>query len=220
MPNRSRVRQNPFEDATLAPGYEDWYSGPGRRADVAEKRLLARLLAEFPEARTALEIGCGTGHFTRWMASIGLMVTGLDASAPMIAEARTRNGVRYVEGDALQLPFDDRSFDLALLITTLEFVDDPPRALAEAVRVARRGLILGVLNRWSLLALRRRLSNNATWAAATFFGPGELRRLARAAAGERYRTAHWRTTLWPLPSSTDLPIPFGGFIGLAVHLET
>jgi SAM-dependent methyltransferase len=128
------------------------------------------------------------------------------------------NGLVYLRGDALDLPFIDRSFDLALLITTLEFVADSSRALAEAVRVARHGLILGVLNRWSLLTLRYRRSRKPLWKSARFFGPRELARLVRAAAGKRFQGLHWRTTIWPIAWMPDTPLPWGGFIGLAARL--
>jgi trans-aconitate methyltransferase len=52
-----------------AAGYEAWYATPrGRRADRAERGLLERLMVPFATARSALEIGCGTGHFTQWLA--------------------------------------------------------------------------------------------------------------------------------------------------------
>jgi SAM-dependent methyltransferase len=129
------------------------------------------------------------------------------------------NGLSYLEGDALNLPFDDRSFDLTVLITTLEFVTDPLPALIEAVRVARQGVILGVLNRWSLLTLKYRLSGEPLWMSAHFFSPFELARLVRRAAGQRRHQIHWRTTLWPVPLVRDLPLPWGGFIGLAARLN-
>ncbi len=210
---------NPFGDPALAGRYEDWYSREGRRADILEKDLLGKLLHSFPRARSVLEVGCGTGHFTRWMAEKGLDAVGMDISEPMLNEARRRGGPRYLSGDALCLPFMDRSYDVTALITTLEFLSDPARALAEAVRVARQGVLLGVLNRWSLLALRHRLCGQAMWRAARFFGPGELTRLVRQAAGRRTATVLWRTTLWPIPGVHDLPLPWGGFIAMAVQLH-
>jgi SAM-dependent methyltransferase len=98
---------NPFNDPVVAARYEDWYSGPGRCADYLEKRLLERLLHIFPQSRTALEIGCGTGHFTRWLRTKNLATTGLDISAAMLAEARRLDGYNYLLGDALNLPFGD-----------------------------------------------------------------------------------------------------------------
>jgi SAM-dependent methyltransferase len=210
---------NPFDDPALARRYEEWYATKGRGADLLEKELLGKLLRLFPRARSALEIGCGTGHFTRWMAGKNLDAVGVDVSDPMLHEARRLGGPQYLSGDAHSLPFADLSYDLTVLITTLEFVTDPARVLAEAVRVARQGVLLGVLNRWSLLAARYRISGKAMWRCARFFGAGELALLARRAAGPRAGETVWRTTLWPIPGVRDLPLPWGGFIGMAMQLR-
>jgi ubiquinone/menaquinone biosynthesis C-methylase UbiE len=208
---------NPFTNPTMVAGYEAWYETSGRRADRLEKALLKRLLAGFSRARTLLEVGCGTGHFTRWFGEQGLQVMGLDLSSPMLVEAVLLGSPPCVLGDALALPFLDGAFDLVALITTLEFVTDPIQALSEAIRVAQHGLILGVLNRQSLLAWRRKRSGEALWQMARFFAPAELVRLVQqAAAGKRVKIL-WRTTLWPgWPG--ELPLPWGGFIGMAVSM--
>ena len=210
---------NPFEDPALATRYEQWYAGAGREADILEKKLLGKLLCCFPDAHSVLEVGCGTGHFTRWMAERGLEAVGLDISGSMLDEARRLGGPKYLLGDALSLPLVAQSYDVTALITTLEFLKDPARALAEAVRVARHGVLLGVLNRWSLLTLRYRLSGKALWRCARFFGPWELATLARRAAGGRVKSITWRTTLWPISGVGDLPLPWGGFIGMLVQLS-
>jgi SAM-dependent methyltransferase len=213
------ARPNPFSDAQLAGRYEDWYTGPGRHADQLERRLLAKLLSGFPRAQSIVEVGCGKGHFCRWFHALGCAVVGLDSSPVMLAEARLRNGVRYIEGDAHQLPFADQTFDVAALITMLEFVADPPRVLREAARVSRQGLLLGVLNRRSLLAWHYRHSGKPLWREARFFTVGELKRLILDASGERLVSVRWSTTLWPLTLVGDLPLPWGGFIGLAASLR-
>jgi ubiquinone/menaquinone biosynthesis C-methylase UbiE len=177
--------RNPFADPAVAERYEDWYTGPGRDADVLEKRLLEKMLRQFPQARTALEVGCGTGHFSRWLAKRGLGVVGLDLSRPMLREAQHFENPPCLQGEARTLPFLDRTFDLVALITTLEFVDNPLRTLVEAVRVARQGPILGALNRCSLLAFQYRTSEKPLWQEAHFFSVGELTRLVRQAARER-----------------------------------
>jgi ubiquinone/menaquinone biosynthesis C-methylase UbiE len=203
----------------VASRYEDWYAGPGQRADRLETALLDKLLADFPGSTSLLDIGCGTGHFTRWFAAHGLTVLGLDVSQAMLSEAHSRNSLGYILGDALWLPFGNASFDLTSVITTLEFVSDPIRALSESVRVSRRGILLGVLNRWSIQAVRRWGSHDPVWREARFFSPFELSRLVRHAAGHRLQRITWRTTLWPLPFVEDLPLPFGDFIGLAACLR-
>lgn len=210
---------NPFDNPEVVRGYEKWYAGRGRRADRLEKRLLAELLADFPQDASVLEVGCGTGHFTRWLAEKGYRVVGVDCSALMLAEARKHDEIQYVPGDASALPFGDVSFDIVVFITSLEFVPDPLRALSEALRVARQALLLGVLNRCSLLALARRASGRAPWNVARFFSPGDLARLVRRSAGQRLAQVRWRTTLWPVPGLGSLWLPWGGFVGMLAQLQ-
>jgi SAM-dependent methyltransferase len=190
-PTTSRVRpskpSNPFDDTAIAGRYEDWYATEGRPADSLEKQLLGKLLRGFPRARSILEVGCGTGHFTRWFVELGLDAVGADTSEPMLHAARWLGGARYLRGDAGALPMADRSFDLTAMITTLEFVPDPARALAEAVRVARHGVLLGVLNRWSIMTLRY-LSGGPIWRAARFLD------LASSRSSRETRQARGRGT--------------------------
>lgn len=106
---------------------------------------------------------------------------GLDVSAPMLQEARRRRSKSCLLTDARALPFGDAVFDLVALIATLEFISEPARALDEAVRVARQGLLVGTLNRWSLYALRRRLrSSPLFWTARGSTPPPERRRNPRS----------------------------------------
>ncbi len=164
---------NPFDDPSLAQRYEHWYADKGRRADRLEKALLEWLIGHFQEPRSILEVGCGTGHFTRWFESLGLRAVGLDISSAMQAEARRYGTPAAVRADASRPLFADGAFDLVAMIITLEFLGDPVRTLQGAGRVASKELILGVINRkgiptpgWSPLAIRpllqaRRTSSNA-----------------------------------------------------------
>lgn len=209
-------------DQDVAAHYEAWYETPeGRRADELEKAVLDHVLQAFARLDSVLEIGCGTAHFTRWLGERGLAATGLDLSAAMLAQAQALNGPPLVRGDAYRLPFADGAFGLAALVTTLEFLERPTEALAEALRVARCGVVLGVLNRWSLLGLQRRLVGlfrPTIYDAARFYGVGELKRLLWSVAGERASVV-WRSTLfprcWPWPW-TQARLPWGGFIGMAL----
>lgn len=210
------VSTNPFNEPGLVAGYEAWYETSGRRADRLEKALLGRLLADFPYGRTLLELGCGTRHFTRWFGEQGWRAIGLDMSPAMLTEAIHLGSPACVRGDALSLPFPDDAFDLVVLITMLEFVTDPLQTLREAMRLARSGLILGVLNRQSWLGWQLKHSRKPLWQVAHFFTPAELAHLARHAARGKVDIV-WRTTLWPL-WPCELPLPWGGFIGLAVKV--
>lgn len=209
--------------AQAAAHYEAWYATPeGRRADALEKAALQRLLQHFPQAQSVLEVGCGTGHFTRWLRAQGLAATGVDLSPAMLAQARTPGGLPLAQGEAIRLPFADGAFDLTALVTTLEFLDRPQAVLAEALRVSRHGLLLGVLNRWSALGLWRRLAGcfrPTVYDAAHFYGVGELGRLLRSVTQGAGHIV-WHTTLfprwWPFPKAQQ---PWGAFIAMALRVE-
>jgi ubiquinone/menaquinone biosynthesis C-methylase UbiE len=206
---------NPFENPALVESYEAWYETTGHRVDRLEKILLQSLLAGFPNVHTLLEVGCGTGHFTSWFQEQGLKAVGLDASMPMLAEAVRLDMPPCVHGDALSLPFSNNAVDIVVLITTLEFIPEPVLALAEAFRVARCGLILGVLNRQSILGWQLKQEGGPVWEVARFFNPAELIKIVRNAVEDTVEIMWW-TTLWPI-SSRSFPLPWGGFIGMSVQ---
>jgi ubiquinone/menaquinone biosynthesis C-methylase UbiE len=212
-----KINSNPFTCSEIAANYETWYLTTGRQAVHQEKALLKYLLAGFVGARTLLEVGCGTGHFLRWLCELGLSSVGLDLSRPMLDEAKKLGEGVYLQGDALKLPIAAKSFDLVALITTLEFLPDPLQALAEAVRVSRKGLILGVINAESRLGRQYRYQGGPIWGAARFYTPAELKRMIRETTRQKARIS-WRSTLWPLWPGM-LPLPWGGFIGMSVKVK-
>jgi ubiquinone/menaquinone biosynthesis C-methylase UbiE len=122
--------------------YDDWWLGTGRFAErdrpgwEEEVEALTGALAALPPVRT-LDIACGTGFLTRHLPG---EVVGLDQSATMIDEARRQAPeATFVQGDALELPFEDGSFDR---IFTAHFYghlegEERERFLRGARRVAR-----------------------------------------------------------------------------------
>ena len=208
---------NPFDDTAVAGGYESWYEIEGAGADQAERRLLSRWLARLGPPGAALEIGCGTGHFTRWLTALGWRAVGVDVAAPMLAEAARRGGPACIRADAASLPFADAAFDVALMVTSLEFMPDPARVMREAARVAWRGLALGVLNAWSVMGWQRKRSGLPVWQAARFYSPFALSRLARESCARPIAGIAWASTLLPGRLEQRISrLPFGGFIGLCV----
>jgi 2-polyprenyl-6-hydroxyphenyl methylase / 3-demethylubiquinone-9 3-methyltransferase len=112
----------------------------------AESRLRNPWVAQeiehtFGAARCrVLDVGCGGGFLSNYLAELGHEVTGLDVSmdALRVASAHDQTAsVRYMMGDALKLPFDDASFDVVCAMDFLEHVEDPERAIAEAARVLK-----------------------------------------------------------------------------------
>jgi ubiquinone/menaquinone biosynthesis C-methylase UbiE len=131
-----------------APEYDDWWLGRGLYADRERPgwadalRDLERAIAALPPART-LDVACGTGFLTRHLQGD---VVGLDASSRMLSEAkRQAPDARFVRGDALELPFDDDSFDRLFASYFYCHLEEPERErfLAEARRVARELVVVG-----------------------------------------------------------------------------
>lgn len=132
--------------------YEAWYHTPrGHWLGQREFSLLMQLMQPGSDM-TVLDVGSGTGYFSRLFSSAGLHVTGIEPDPAMIKYARAQAGsVDYLEGQAQQLPFDNNSFDYTTAITSLCFIKQPVKALVEMWRVSRYGVVLGLLNRDSLL---------------------------------------------------------------------
>jgi len=95
-----------------------------------------------------LDVGCGVGHWGRQLASVlpDLELVGIDREVGWVEAAERRaqqagleGRLRYRQGAAEAIPFDDDCFDLVTCQTLLIHVASPPRALAEMVRVLKPG---------------------------------------------------------------------------------
>ncbi len=204
--------------------YDAWYDTPrGRWIGETEFRLLHRLLAPQP-GETILDVGCGTGWFTRRFAqSNGWNVTGLDRDAERLAYARTRGrNERYQEGDACALPFADASIDRVVSVAALCFIDDWRQALHEMVRVSRRRVVVGLLNRHSLLRWQKgREGGMGGYRGAYWHSSGEMRAALTVLplANIQVSTALFlpAASLLARVSERCLPnsLPWGGFLAVA-----
>jgi ubiquinone/menaquinone biosynthesis C-methylase UbiE len=91
-----------------------------------------------------LDIGCGEGYNTRLLAERGARVVGIDIADKfveyaMAAEREEPRGIEYRIASAVELPFDDASFDAATAFMSLMDIPEIDRVLAEAFRVIRPG---------------------------------------------------------------------------------
>jgi ubiquinone/menaquinone biosynthesis C-methylase UbiE len=190
-------------DHKCAQHYDEWYQRPGgARVLKLERALIKRYLEPRPGERL-LDIGSGTGIHLEWFRELGLQVTGLDASPYMLEQARSRlrGGADLHLGWAEHLPFEDNEFDLATLINTLEFAEDPEKALAEAFRVTNRRVVLGVLNKYALMAMHRRLRGlleDNIYCQARFFSVWELKEMIKKIMGPI--SIQWGTALFFPPT--------------------
>lgn len=167
--------------------YEAWYE-TARGSWIAGREFdLMRRLLDPSAGATLLDVGCGTGHFSRRFAAAGLRVAGLDPDAAMLEHARgLGGGVSYLPGTGTALSFGDNAYDYVTAVTSLCFIADPERALREMWRVARHAVLLGLLNRHSLLYRRKR--DRGAYRGARWDTPAEVR--------------HWARQLEPAPRVT------------------
>jgi SAM-dependent methyltransferase len=151
MPNRSGFSS--VDQASDPMAYVRRLDGIGAHEFWRTVKYRTFTLLDVHESDCLLDVGCGTGDdalaLGRMVGQTG-RVTGVDNSATMIAEARTRvegTGlpVTFYKGDASGLDFPDESFDGCRAERVLQHLDDPHRAVAEMARVARSGACIVIV---------------------------------------------------------------------------
>ncbi len=101
--------------------------------------IRSALLGLGGQGTRVLELGCGSGHWLRELASAGWEVAGIEPSQGMLALASTRVRGDLRCGRAEELPWPDLSFDVVVAVNALHHFSEPPAALREAFRVLRAG---------------------------------------------------------------------------------
>ena len=140
---------------------------PGQRSWASEEAFWG--IWQIPEAdvgvlpsdldgKDTIELGCGTGYVSAWLARRGARAVGIDLSSEQLATARRlqhEHGLYFPlhEGNAEELPFEDGSFDLAISEYGASIWADPYRWIPEAARVLRPGGALIFLTSGTLAML-------------------------------------------------------------------
>ncbi len=177
--------------------YEAWF-------EKHEAAYIAELLALrpfVPWEGYGVEIGVGSGRFA---APLGVQV-GVDPSPAMLLHASAR-GIKVVEGVAENLPFEVGTFDYALVVTTICFVDSPVKMLAEAYRVLKPGgrLVIGFIDRESALGqdYLAHQDESVFYREATFISADEVEQLLLETG---FSIDAWGQTLArPLPETREI----------------
>ncbi len=112
-----------------------------RRADPRMVDRIVKLL-DLPEGSRILDVGAGTGSYSRALADRGYRVTALEPSQVMSNQAADAGGVAWVRGAAESLPFVEGTFDASILILCIHHFTDAQAALGEIRRVTGSGPIL------------------------------------------------------------------------------
>ena len=160
----------PFE--THSQRYEAWF-------DNHEAAYLSELLAVrpfIPLHGRGLEVGVGSGRFA---APLGIK-TGIEPCVEM-SRIATQRGIEVIGAVAESLPFAINSFDYALVVTTICFVDSADSMLREIYRVLKPGgrVIIGFIDRESKMGQQYQAhqSENVFYKDATFYSSAEIEKL-------------------------------------------
>ncbi len=165
--------------------YNSWFTTPiGRYVKQYEEELLTEFLEPAPGEKI-LDVGCGTGIFTRNILKKGAVVTGMDISCPMIEVAKselTNENFIPLCADMCSLPFAANSFDKAVSMTAIEFVEDAESAIIELNRIVIPGgtIVVTTLNSISPWAERRRkkaAQGHSLFKNIFFRSPEEMKKL-------------------------------------------
>jgi SAM-dependent methyltransferase len=153
---RNRAAWNAQAAEYVEPGRRNWSSEPSWGIWGIPESDVHILPAV--EGLDVIELGCGTGYVSAWLARRGARPVGLDMSENQLATARAlqdEHGLRFplVQADAETAPFADASFDLAISEYGAAIWCDPYRWIPEAARLLRPGGRLIFLGNGALLML-------------------------------------------------------------------
>ncbi len=180
--------------------YDHWYhTRRGRWIGHCETQLLLGALKPGPE-ESLLDVGCGTGFFTRQMSRrMKDNVIGIDINEKWVRYAWQKDLGRssYAVADAGALPFSDAAFDMVISVAAICFIPDIHTAIRETIRVTRRSFAVGLLNRNSLLWIQK----------------------GRSGGRGAYRGAHWHTVNEVRSMFSGLPVQ-NLFVQTAVHIPS
>jgi SAM-dependent methyltransferase len=136
-----------YADAANAQSFDARrFGGPiGDLVAQGQAGVLARMLGPI-EGRRIIDVGTGTGRGAFLLAAGGAHVTGIDASEQMLAIARQRAAethadVEFRVGDAHEIRFGDRSFDIAVSLRVLMHTPRWKQCIGELCRVAAHAVV-------------------------------------------------------------------------------
>jgi len=204
------IEKTPFDEQ--ANDYDAWFE-EHRGLYLAE---LEAVRGVTPAGGSGVEIGVGTGRFA---APLGIRI-GIEP-APRMAELARQRGIEVLEYSAEALPFADGSFDFAVMVTVVCFLNDAGRAFREARRILKPHgiLVIGFIDRESELGRRysRKKDQSRFYRDATFYSVSELEALLTKAG---FSCFAYRQTLMP-GETTDLTVleghGSGGFVAVQAH---
>lgn len=113
-------------------------------ADEAFRPFIDFVL-EKAKGKDILDVGCGYGAYSQELNNIGFRCMGIDANKENVKKAVARGVEAYI-GNAENLCFKDKSFSTVIMFEILEHLKHPEMAVSEAIRVAKKNILITVPN--------------------------------------------------------------------------
>ncbi|MGB3345170.1 MAG: class I SAM-dependent methyltransferase [Aequorivita sp.] len=182
--------------------YDDWFN---RHKPAYQSELLA-IKQAIPLQKTGIEIGVGTGRFAAHFD----IKHGVEPSENM-AQIAEQRGIKVVRAVAENLPIESGSFDYALLVTTVCFLNDIPKAFSEIHRILKPDgkIILAIIDKNSELGKKYEIgkAENKFYKNAHFHSKEEITELLEQASFGKFE--YWQTLF--KENSTQIEQPREGF---------
>lgn len=182
--------------------YDDWFN---RRKIAYQSELLA-IKEAIPLQKKGIEIGVGTGRFAAHFD----IKHGVEPSENM-AQIAEQRGIKVWRAVAENLPIESESFDYALLVTTVCFLNDIPKAFSEIRRILKPEgeIILAIIDKNSELGKKyeMRKAENKFYKDAHFHSTEEITELVEKADFGKFE--YWQTLF--KENSTQIEQPREGF---------
>ncbi|MGE0638491.1 MAG: class I SAM-dependent methyltransferase [Bacteroidia bacterium] len=189
-----------FDKNTLE--YDQWYD---KHSNTYQSEIIA-LKQAIPNNKKGIEIGVGTGRFAQALN----IKFGIELSENM-ARVAEQKGIKVMKGIAENLPIKNNSFDFALMVTTVCFLSDIPKAFSEVHRILKpKGkIILGIIDKNSELGKKyeKEKSENKFYKDAHFHSTEEITKLLKQAHFEKFE--YWQTLT--RNNENEIEQPMSGF---------
>lgn len=151
--------------------WEDIYSGRVDAEPGGHEHLRYDAMLPLVEGPNVVDIGAGYAGFTKQLRAAHFETTAVDFSAA----AKQASGYEpYVVTDATDMPFDDGSFDTAIISCTLEYVEEDHALLAEAKRVAKTLILVVPKGKHDRCSQLREYTVESVEAMLTYYGIVEV----------------------------------------------
>lgn len=182
--------------------YDDWF----KRHKIAYQSELLAIKEAIPLQKKGIEIGVGTGRFAAHFD----IKHGVEPSENM-AQIAEQRGIKVWRAVAENLPIESESFDYALLVTTVCFLNDIPKAFSEIRRILKPEgeIILAIIDKNSELGKKyeMRKAENKFYKDAHFHSTEEITELVEKADFGKFE--YWQTLF--KENSTQIEQPREGF---------